>query len=351
MSFPRGILGYNHQNVNYKNVDAYRSFRSFNTNSVDTFKGTGSSPLAFSTMVQSERVVYDRHRNRRRRYMIGDALLSMRGSDSYCRKVCCLPTVLYKSSSAATASPIFNKDKKKPVTNMELYCSAINPDDTATDDSQIENSEVPSKAASWKETLLRFSTIASILCVIDCTILPILTIVLPLLGMVSAVNTILPFNHLVHHYGHLMTIYFVLPIGFFATTINFLYNHRKKWITAIGWCGLLLILAANTGSGGCGPAMEHVHAHSQHTHHTVVVRTVVTHASLSLWDGMIQSVSSILHTIQHGIYHRITNLSGCALLIVSNYISHQYQKNHHATHAHGKDCCTPSPRPANSLQP
>lgn len=330
----RGMKGYNN------NIRSNANAR----DSIDVFQRNNITPQALSVMKQSENPVHDRRRFRRRRYMIGDVVASKLGGD-HCRKICCLPTALYTSSISSSSSSSSSNNNKG--TTTQLYCSAINPDDIAIDDREMKTSEVVSKsttATSWKEKLLQFSTIASILCVVDCTILPILTIILPLLGMVSAVNTMLPFNHLLHHSGHLMTIYFVLPIGFFATTTNYLYNHRQKWITAIGWFGLLLILAANSGTGGCGSiAADHVHTHAHHA-----VHTAATHVSLPLWDGFLQLVLSVRNTIQHGIYHRITNLSGCAFLIVSNYISHQYQKNHRTTksHVHGKDCCAPTPRPS-----
>lgn len=38
---------------------------------------------------------------------------------------------------------------------------------------------------NWKETLTRLSNIASLLCVLDCTILPIVTVLLPLFGMAA----------------------------------------------------------------------------------------------------------------------------------------------------------------------
>ena len=221
----------------------------------------------------------------------------------------------------------------RKTTSTELYyCAAIRPDaEIAMDD------DGPTKSATttttWKNKLLQFSTLASLLCVMDCTILPILTVILPLLGMVSSVPTVVGHDAL-HHYGHLMTIYFVLPTGALATTINYWYNHGKKWITAIGWFGLLLILAANSGAGGCGAAAEHL---SSHAHHHLATTTT---SSITTWDGMIHLLSSIRNTIQHGMYHRITNISGCAFLILSNYLSHRYhQKNHGRTH--GKDCCTP----------
>lgn len=154
----------------------------------------------------------------------------------------------------------------------------------------------PSKdESSWKQRLLKFSNIASFLCVLDCTVLPAVTLLLPLLGFVTSPAT----SELFCTIGHAAALYFVLPVGFLATTTNYLYNHRKFWITSIGWLGMLLIFGANA-------------PHGHHHHH---------HAA----QGLIQTV---LHGIQHGVAHRVTNLAGCALLILSNRISHRQQ-----------DCC------------
>jgi MerC mercury resistance protein len=263
-----------------------------------------------------------RRRSPRRR-MIGDTLVSSTGN-SY---------IGYVPKKHFTTT----KSNPTSVATFELYCSAINPCESEIEENKNKNN--PTIVSSWKDNLLKFSTMASILCVIDCTVLPILTLLLPLLGMVSAVNTLLPLNHLIHHVGHQITIYFVLPIGFFATTTNYLLNHRKKWILSIGWFGLLLVLAANTG-GGCSTIVEqvqtHTHAHVMTSHHN----------TLSALDGTITFLSQLLHIIQHGTYHRIVNLTGCAFLIASNYISHKYQGTHaHSAkgHLHGENCCPKPP--------
>ena len=287
-----------------------------------------STVMTMTTMMTTtpwevnHRGVTPNHRRRRGRYMIGDYhLLETTNRDGGSGDA---------TFTTTTASPA--SFRKNSGSTELYYCAAIRPDaEIAMDDNG------PTKSATttttWKNKLLQFSTLASLLCVMDCTILPILTVILPLLGMVSSVPTMVGHDAL-HHYGHLMTIYFVLPTGALATTINYWYNHGKKWITAIGWFGLLLILAANSGAGGCGAAAEHL---SSHAHHHLAT---TTSSSITTWDGMIHLLSSIRNTIQHGMYHRITNISGCAFLILSNYLSHRYhQKNHGRTH--GKDCCTP----------
>lgn len=174
------------------------------------------------------------------------------------------------------------------------YCGMVtNPDVTSSDDSDSESSvdSIKSKT-SWKDKLLQFSNFASMLCVLDCTILPIVTVLFPLMGvLVSA-------SHLewLHQAGHAVALGFVLPVGGMATVTNYLYNHRTKWITAIGWLGLLLVGSANAGCSlvphGTGGAMGHF-------------------------------LHEMLHTLHHGVQHRVANLAGCALLLFSNYLSRQ----------------------------
>jgi MerC mercury resistance protein len=190
-----------------------------------------------------------------------------------------------------------------------IYCSAVNTNDMA---------EEPKKNGRWNDRLLQFSNIASFLCVLDCTILPVLMVLLPLLGMVSSAGGAASTAWL-HAFGHQLTLYVVLPLGTLATSINFT-SHKKKWITALGWCGLLLIALANSG-GGCG--------HSHHAHAT----------AQSLWARAFPLLARTLHVMQHGIYHRVVNLSGCALLIGSNFLSYRRQKQHQ----HSGACCAGTP--------
>ena len=137
---------------------------------------------------------------------------------------------------------------------------------------------------TWKEKLLQYSNFASFLCVLDCTILPAVTILFPLVGIVAAPASL----EWLHHAGHQLALYFVMPVGFTATTTNYLYNHKTAWITALGWLGLALVFVSNA----------HLHLH-----------------------GAPALVTKFLHLVHHGVAHRVANLCGCALLITSNYIS------------------------------
>jgi MerC mercury resistance protein len=142
---------------------------------------------------------------------------------------------------------------------------------------------------SWKDKLLKVSNFASALCVIDCTVLPLVTIVLPLFGIVAASPAQM---HYLHELGHQVALWFVMPVGTLATTLNY-SNHGKFWISSLGWIGLVAILLAN---GGCH-LFPHFHGPIGHALH------------------------ELTHLLHHGIMHRVTNLAGCFLLLFSNYLS------------------------------
>ena len=182
-----------------------------------------------------------------------------------------------------------------------LYCSAVTESDSSDSESETmsttSSSETMAAAASvlastttttttWKETLLRYSNYASALCVLDCTVLPIVTLLLPLLGIVAITPASL---HWLHHAGHQLALYFVLPVGFTATTTNYWFNHKSIPIIALGWVGLALVGISN------------VHWH---------------------WHGS-NVLYQVLHLVQHGPGHRVANLLGCACLLGSNYWSRQ----------------------------
>lgn len=145
------------------------------------------------------------------------------------------------------------------------------------------------ETTSWKDKLLKVSNFASALCVIDCTLLPLVTIVLPLFGIVAASPAQM---HYLHELGHQVALWFVMPVGTLATTLNY-SNHGKFWISSLGWLGLVAILLAN---GGCH-VFPHFHGPVGHALH------------------------ELTHLLHHGIMHRVTNLTGCFLLLFSNYLS------------------------------
>jgi hypothetical protein len=183
-----------------------------------------------------------------------------------------------------------------------LFCGAVsNPDATAasSDGSDSESSFVSNSSKElgqkrgWRSKLLQFSNIASLLCVLDCTVLPIVTIILPLFGIVAGSPAQMEW---LHEAGHAIALGFVLPVGALATITNFFYSHRTLWIACLGCLGLVLVGGANAGCSliphGVGGAVGH-------------------------------AVHEVLHYLHHGIAHRAANLSGCGLLLFSNYLSHR----------------------------
>ncbi|KAL3912786.1 MAG: hypothetical protein SGARI_000978, partial [Bacillariaceae sp.] len=147
------------------------------------------------------------------------------------------------------------------------------------------------------EKMRKISNFASFLCVLDCTILPIITVALPLLGVLDLQASQL---EMLHQLGHSLALYFVLPVGSLTTVINYL-SHKKTWIASMAVAGLCLVGLANS----------HMHVHG--------------------------SIGNVLHLIQHGPWHRVTNISGCAMLLGSNYLSQQQGCAFH-DHSDGSDC-------------
>jgi hypothetical protein len=141
------------------------------------------------------------------------------------------------------------------------------------------------------------ANVASLLCMIDCTALPVIMVAMQLVGLTSSSNM-----ECLHRWGHLAAVYFVLPVGGLAAASNFL-SHRKPRVSLFALLGLLLIYASN-GTGGPLKLLPHAVRHQLHC------GTLV---------------------------HRLVNIVGCALLIGSNYRSHKLLQRK------GKCCGGPTP--------
>lgn len=206
------------------------------------------------------------------------------------------------SYSEAIRSPLFRapyfyrksafismpKQRKLVSRLIPFASSSVAMDETPKEDDSDEQ-------ITWKDRLLKVSNIASILCMIDCTVLPLVTIALPLLGLAAFTPAQVEW---LHHFGHQIALYFVIPVGGTAASLN--YSSHKQWkLSAPAALGLLFVYLSNGSGGPLLNMLPHDVAHSLHC---------------------------------GTILHRATNVFGCALLLGSNYKSHQ------ATHAHG-DCC------------
>lgn len=155
----------------------------------------------------------------------------------------------------------------------------------ATSDDEGLKKSGGSKWNEWKRRLLQISNIASILCVVDCTVLPAVTIFLPILGLATSAER----AKWLADVGHSIALWFVMPVGGLAATMNYL-THKKAKLSALAALGLTLIYAAN---GHGGPILSRLPHHLAHNLHC------------GTW------------------LHRATNLFGCACLLGSNYYSHQ----------------------------
>ena len=76
--------------------------------------------------------------------------------------------------------------------------------DKGSSNNEPVNNKVPKK--SLEEKMQQISNVASMLCVVDCTVLPIVTILLPLFGVAATSS-----SAALHRIGHAISLYFVLP--------------------------------------------------------------------------------------------------------------------------------------------
>jgi len=135
------------------------------------------------------------------------------------------------------------------------------------------NPPEPSKT-SWRSRLSRVSTVASILCAIDCTVLPAMLVLLPALN-VGGVN-----SALLHKVSHLAAVWFVAPVGGAALAANFL-QHRRLLVGACGACGLVLVLLANVHLPH--GLLPHGAEHALHAYHTLISLTGCALLLTSQW--------------------------------------------------------------------
>lgn len=75
----------------------------------------------------------------------------------------------------------------------------------------INNVGFIGKSSSIQVKMQQLSNIASMLCVLDCTILPLVSVLLPLLGFTTATIGSTSADSLLHSIGHTISLYFVVP--------------------------------------------------------------------------------------------------------------------------------------------
>lgn len=195
---------------------------------------------------------------------------------------------------------------------------------------------LPEKEEGWDSVLRRISNSASALCVLDCTLLPLVTLVLSVVSASTSSTTgaassplIAWLLHTVHELGHGLALYFVLPVGLLTTLVNHHQSqHRRSgwWWTVSSLLGLVCVGVANGGfSVGATAAAGCLHAAHHHAAEHGVVSAAAA-ASSAPWHLLLYHhypwVDQFLHAVQQeGILHRIVNLLGCGLLLAGNQLS------------------------------
>lgn len=218
---------------------------------------------------------------------------------------------LIRLNKFGTPKRAFSNDPVSLIDRPSSSCShrrlsgalAKRPLDDSSGQGMIETSATTSSVITitWKESLMRFSNVASLLCVVDCTVLPIVTLALPLFGIIAATPSQIEW---IHNAGHFVALGFVVPVGLLATCSNYLFSHRKLRIAMTGWLGILSIILANMPCAWIPPG-----------------------------GGTLgYAIPVVLHQMHHGWAHRLVNIFGCALLLGSNYLSRRM------VHTTGSSC-------------
>jgi MerC mercury resistance protein len=178
---------------------------------------------------------------------------------------------------------------------------------------QLQLVELEKSPSTSTERLLQLSNVASMLCVVDCTVLPLATIGLSvassMAGAATAFGAESPLaswiggvSPLLHEWGHLAALYFVVPVGVLASTVNYSV-HRSRRIAAVSIVGLLLVILANAG---CGHGFVHA------------LEALLPHS----WGHAAHRALHAAH--HHAVLHRVVNLMGCAFLLFGNHLSRQH---------------------------
>ena len=121
---------------------------------------------------------------------------------------------------------------------------------------------IKSEATGWKDRLIGVSNLASLLCVLDCTLLPFVSIAIPALswgvGIITGSAAITSSNPIVTGLSsfmiylpvisHGIAIYFVIPVGLLTTFVNYFFGHKEIRFSLLSIVGVAFIYAAN-GSG------------------------------------------------------------------------------------------------------
>jgi hypothetical protein len=235
-------------------------------------------------------------------------------------------SVLLPSTTAdQTSLPLFQSTPNNIIRSSQ---------DSSSSDVSIDNTD--KNTGSWKERLLDVSNFASLLCVLDCTLLPFVSIAIPalswgvgfIIGSGGTSATVPPalsaFLAYLPVLSHGIALFFVIPVGLLTTVVNYFFGHREVKFSMAALFGVALIYAANSSSGVGIPSIDAwlqtvgivaggVHDHAGHVHDAC--------------GAVVGAATNMMaHTCPEGWAHRMTNTVGCAFLLGSNYASRKYME-------------------------
>lgn len=200
----------------------------------------------------------------------------------------------YNNSESTTSTQLHKSKNNNKKSNL-LIISAIN----AGGDSSTLSKE-NDEATSWNEKLTKIANIASILCAIDCTVLPLFNVALSFLGVFKTSSVVN--QELIHAIGHYFANYFVLPVAGTVSIMHFVTNKRlPSLLTAVG---MSFVYVTNSHGGPILKLLPH----------------------------------DLLHILHHNpVWHRVVNLTGVACMLGANYLSKRMGCSAHTVS--GDECC------------
>ena len=228
-----------------------------------------------------------------------------------------LQTVLqrpsWKSSSSSTHQRLLQRlrsfVRRRRRTYRESTSKATSRPPTAA--STPSTTTTTTKTGKLHYFVQKLANIAFILCIIDCTVLPVVTFLLPIISSSpssggtgegignhnggddssSWLYYLFQFMHYALHnqfmnlhpsnLGHWLAIWFVLPIGSISAILNYYISHQQLWLLSIAVFGLACVCIANC---------------DLHHHHQQIIMN----------------------------HHHLINIVGCICLLGSNYITRRF---------------------------
>ena len=193
----------------------------------------------------------------------------------------------------------------------------------------------------WKDRLVIVTNFASLLCVLDCTLLPLVSMAIPALsfgaGILSSSSSAtgssagLAASALSHLNAHLpgishgIAMWFVLPVGMLTAATNYVFGHGRMRFALASMLGLSLIYLANSSVGTGIPVVDALIGSWGISDVGVGGIEIRQHVHDACGAVVGAATGMMAHTCHpEGLAHKLTNTLGCGLLLGSNH----YGKKH-----------------------